>query len=198
MTLLMDRMETESFIENPLAFWLDPRRWDDVNPNKEMFWDRDRPPLLEERTEYRTKTKCDGAKFNNIENFSSFVEVREQELEHHSLTSSGELSINIVKNKCYVQQHERRYPQWVYAMLEHPDFDTVFAVDYDLLGLPHCDDTWSHITYADVQFYSPRNPREYQDRVRYLRRAKFPTWEFRQDEARPFGKIVKIKARHYA
>lgn len=182
MTLVMDRLETESFLDNPLAIWLDPRRWDDVNPNKEMFWDRDRGPLLEEP---------------RVRPTPNAAYIVEKQLEHHSLTDSGELSVKFYNNKYYVE-HDNKYPKWVIDMLEHPNHEAVFAVDYDLLGLPHCDDAWSHITYADVQFYSPRNPREYQDRVRYLRRAKFPTWEFRQDEARPFGKIVKIKARHYA
>jgi hypothetical protein len=37
-----DKIDLELFGQCPSAFWNDPRRWDEVNPNKDYFWMVDR------------------------------------------------------------------------------------------------------------------------------------------------------------
>lgn len=45
-----DERDQELFMENVLAFWLDPRRWEDVDPNAEMFWEKERAPYIAKKS----------------------------------------------------------------------------------------------------------------------------------------------------
>lgn len=198
-----DHLERQSFIENPLAFWLDPRRWDDINPNKEMFWDKDRPPLEEEPAVLDIITKF-----------------KEYELEHHSLDpKTGELVVRAIQNKVKVKggkfneydvfgnvenynnfcdipyNGDGKLPLWQCDMIRVKDPEAVFEVDWDLLGMPYDMDSWTYITFGPVTFYNIKD--DYKKRVRYLRRAKFPNNMFEIEAQRPWGRQYFLRAIHY-
>ncbi len=169
MSEVTDRLDRESFLHSQLAVWLDPRRWDDLEPGQN-FWEKDREPLTLEVLERKTKIKSNRAKFNNYENFNGHPET---ELEQ------SRRWLNI-----------KNFPDlWVVTMLEKSrrDPDMVFAVPWEFLNMPYDMDSWSHITYDNVLFYSPVT--DYVGKLKYLRRAMHQTWEFALDEARQWGKV---------
>lgn len=81
-----DKQDEALFLENQLAFWLDPRRWDEVEPNTEVFW-------MQERGEYGA------AKFQNEMNWSGF----------HIMPIKAEQLTPRERQKLYIQEWNKQW-----------------------------------------------------------------------------------------